>query len=262
MRENDRVVCWFSCGATSAVAAKLAIQKYGHKDLYVVYCDTGSEHPSNADFLKSIEGWLRHPITILKSSQYADIWAVFEQTRFLVGPQGARCTAELKKALRLEFQRPYDIQVFGYHVGERERAAKFRANNPEVTLSTPLIEKGITDKDCLGILQLEGLPIPAMYLPQKSGAPYSHNNCIGCPKGGMGYWNKIRIDFPAVFERMAKVERTLGIAINKREGEGRSRIPVYLDELPPDAGDFAAEEAITCDLLCGMHLQGIRGRDA
>jgi hypothetical protein len=33
-----RVVSWFSCGAASAVASKLAIQQYGAVD--VVYCDT------------------------------------------------------------------------------------------------------------------------------------------------------------------------------------------------------------------------------
>ena len=29
---------------------------------------------------------------------------------------------------------------------------------------------------------------------------YPNNNCIGCVKGGMGYWNHIRKDFPEVFE--------------------------------------------------------------
>ncbi len=32
---------------------------------------------------------------------------------------------------------------------------------------------------------------------------YPNNNCIGCVKGGMGYWNKIRKDFPEVFQKRA-----------------------------------------------------------
>ena len=27
---------------------------------------------------------------------------------------------------------------------------------------------------------------------------YPNNNCIGCIKGGMGYWNRIRKDFPDI----------------------------------------------------------------
>ncbi len=39
----SRIVVWFSCGAASAVAAKLAVEKYNN--VMVVYCDTGGEHP-------------------------------------------------------------------------------------------------------------------------------------------------------------------------------------------------------------------------
>ncbi len=55
------------------------------------------------------------------------------------------------------------------------------------------------------MIERAGIELPAMY---KLG--YRNNNCIGCPKGGMGYWNKIRVDFPEVFERMAALQRELG----------------------------------------------------
>ena len=44
---------------------------------------------------------------------------------------------------------------------------------------------------------------------------YNNNNCIGCVKGGIGYWNKIRVDFPAEFDRMAELERKIGHAVLK-----------------------------------------------
>ena len=56
---------------------------------------------------------------------------------------------------------------------------------------------------------------------------YPNNNCIGCIKGGMGYWNKIRTDFPDVFEHRAKLEKELGFSILK-DSHGN---PVFLDEL-------------------------------
>ena len=36
---NDRVLVSFSCGAASAVAAKMAVEKYGDR-VEVIYCDT------------------------------------------------------------------------------------------------------------------------------------------------------------------------------------------------------------------------------
>lgn len=254
--ENTRVVVWFSCGATSAVAAKLAIQKYGHEDLVIAYCDTGSEHPSNAQFMANIARWTNHPVEVLKSDTYANVDDVIERTRYLDGVAGARCTTELKKSVRLKFQQPDDIQIFGFDSSEIKRAAKFRKHNPEVMLETPLIEAGLDHGACLAMLVEAGITLPAMYLPQKSGAPYNHNNCIGCVKGGMGYWNKIRVDFPEVFALRAKQEREIGHAICATETKGRKKIPVYLDELPPDAGRFDKEKPMVCDLLCNSILKG------
>ena len=82
---------------------------------------------------------------------------------------------------------------------------------------------------------------------------YANNNCIGCVKGGSGYWNKIRRDFPEAFARMARQERKMNAAICKVEGVEngkRWRKPVFLDELPPDAGRYVDEPDIECGVLC------------
>ena len=157
---------------------------------------------------------------------------------------GARCSTELKKLPRRAFQRPDDVQVFGFTVEETARAARFRANNPEVRLSVPLIDRRLRKVDCFAVLETAGIARPAMYA-----LGYRNNNCLGCVKGGAGYWNKIRRDFPAVFVRMATLERSLDVAICKTEvGDVRQRI--FLDELPPDAGRYEDLD-FTCGLFCG-----------
>jgi hypothetical protein len=95
----NRVLCWFSCGAASALAAKLAVQKYG--DLCeVVYCDTlAYEHPDNRRFMLDVEGWLDKPVKILKSAEYTDIYDVFLKTRWLIGTKGARPASNRYAAL-------------------------------------------------------------------------------------------------------------------------------------------------------------------
>jgi hypothetical protein len=184
-----RTLVWFSAGAASAVAALLTIA-HGD-DPTIVYVDPGSEHPDNERFLTDCEAAFGRPITRLKSDRYRDTWQVFEERRFLNSPAGALCTAELKKRVRFAFQLPDDVQVFGYTAEEVNRAERFREQNPGIELRTPLITSGLTKSDCLAMIDRMGIELPAMY---KLG--YRNNNCIGCVKGGMGYWNKIRRDFP------------------------------------------------------------------
>lgn len=246
-RDFQRVVVWYSCGVTSAIAAKLTLEKYRNVlPVSIVYTDPGSEHPDNLRFIRDCENWFQQPITILKSDKYADTWEVFEKTRYLAGVKGARCTSVLKKHLRQAFEDlETDIQVFGFDAGEQKRADRFRQNNPEVWLETPLIDRGLTKSDCLAILKRQGIEIPAMY---KLG--YKNNNCIGCVKGQAGYWNKIRVDFPDVFDRMMHIEQELNAAICKSYAGDGKRKRVFLKDLPPDMGRYSAEPDIECGLLC------------
>jgi 3'-phosphoadenosine 5'-phosphosulfate sulfotransferase (PAPS reductase)/FAD synthetase len=240
-----RTVVWFSCGAASAVAAKLTASDT--PGAILAYTDPKSEHPDNARFRRDVEQWVGLPVEVLSSEKYVDTWDVWEKRRFLNGPAGALCTVELKKKLRHQFQRPDDIQVFGYTAEEQDRADRFRQLNPEVDLRTPLIEYGLTKDDCLAMVDRAGIALPAMYL-----LGYRNNNCIGCPKGGLGYWNKIRRDFPDIFNRMGALERTLGHTCS-RDDNG----PVYLDELDPTRGNHADEPSFECSLLCAIAEQDI-----
>ena len=90
------------------------------------------------------------------------------------------------------------------------------------------------------MIERAGIELPEMYR-----LGYAYNNCVGCVKGGMGYWNKIRVDFPKVFDRMARLERDLDNTILRSEGE-----PVFLDELDPNRGNHQTEPDIECSLMC------------
>ena len=229
----SRVVCWWSAGAASTVAAKLTLAQ--HPEAVLVYCETGSEHADNERFLIDCEVWLNRPIVRLRSDAYNDIWDVFNKTRYLVGPSGARCTTEMKKRVRQRFAKAEDVNVFGYTADERRRIERFKATNPEISASFPVAEALLSHADCLALIERSGLELPAMYR-----LGYANNNCIGCVKGGAGYWNKIRRDFPAVFDRMASVELALGRTVL---GD------TSLAELDPNRGS-EPEAPIECSLFC------------
>lgn len=201
-----RVVSWFSCGAASAVATKLAIAS---GPVTIAYCEVVEEHPSSMVFLKECEKWYGQEIIILGNDKYSrSIYEVFEKTRYLVGPGGARCTGELKKQVRLGFQEPNDAHVMGYTVEEQDRYDRFiDANNVECM--APLIDAGLTKSDCLAMIENAGIDLPEMY---KLG--YLNNNCIGCVKAtSPNYWVKIGQDFPEFFERMSNTEKELNRSV-------------------------------------------------
>ncbi len=241
-----RRLVWFSCGAASAVAAKLYSEKY--PECEVVYCDTLKyEHPDNLRFLQDVSEWLGKPIKILKSKRYTDIYDVFEKTGWLIGVGGARCTTELKKNVRKDYQQPGDINVFGLTCDELNRIERFEDQNPSVTVEWVLNDLGITKTDCYRLLQSAGITLPAMYL-----MGYNNNNCIGCVKGQAGYWNKIRRDFPDAFLRMATLERKMNVAINKSYAGDGKRKRVFLDELDPLAGRGVPLPDIDCGVMCTL----------
>ena len=81
---------------------------------------------------------------------------------------------------------------------------------------------------------------------------YPNNNCIGCVKGQAGYWNKIRQDFPDVFNRMAQVERELDAAINKSYAGDGKRKRIFLDEMSPSFGKELKPIVESCSFMCGV----------
>ena len=240
----SRVLVWFSCGAASAVAAKLAVDVY--PDCEVLYCDTlAYEHPDNTRFMADVSAWIGKDVTLLKSDKYKDIFDVFRRTGWLIGVGGARCTTELKKNVRKAYQKEGDLHVFGLTSDEEGRIDQFEDNNPDLELDWILRDNGVTKNDCYKMLQDASIELPEMY---KLG--YNNNNCIGCVKGGMGYWNKIRRDFPEAFDRMAALEQEMDVAICKSYAGDGKRKRVFLSDLDPNAGRDIPLPDIDCGVLC------------
>ena len=241
----SRVISWFSCGAASAYATYLAHKKYGDR-MEAVYCKVKEEHPDNLKLLRQFEEKTGIPVKIIgDDSMDFSIFEVFRKRKFIKGQTGAPCTMVLKKWVREAYERPDDVQVFGYTSEEGSRVDRFIDSNNHVDADFILYEQGVTKEACKQFISDIGLDTPTMY---KLG--YGNNNCIGCVKGGMGYWNAIRVDFPDAFDRMAKTERELGHAILK-DKDG----PVFLDELDPCRGNFKRDLPGDCGFTCEWKQQ-------
>lgn len=227
-------VAWFSAGVSSFIASYIA------KPDRIIYISVANQHPDSLRFISDCERVLGQPIEIIGSMRYGQrIENVILKERYVNGPAGAKCTMELKKRVRQEWERknavPGMTYVWGYDRDERKRADRISAAS-EFGCEFPLIERDLTKEDCHALCERLGVRRPEMY-----DLGYPNNNCVGCVKGGMGYWNRIRRDFPEVFDRMAKLEREIGHScING----------TYLDELDPDRGDMNSEVFPECSFAC------------
>lgn len=235
-----RHTVWFSCGAASAVAAMLAVDKYKDDGCSVIYCDTMStEHPDNLRFFHDVEDWIQRPILTIRSDKYSSIDDVFEKTRYMAGISGARCTTEMKKIPRIEHSSFDDVNIFGYTADEVKRADDFEERNPSLYVEWILIEEGVTKHHCLLMLEAAGIKLPTMY-----SLGFDHNNCIACVKAtSAGYWNRTRKHFPMVFAKRAEQSRRLGVRLVRWQGKR-----IFLDELPEEA--YAPDDDIECGPVC------------
>ena len=239
-------VCWISAGVSSFMAGYLA----GDVDEWI-YIDVADQHEDSIRFIKDCEKAIGKEIQILKSSQYSCVEDCVRAFGGFKNPSNgfSPCTSWLKMRIRKEWEEQHKdyklTYVWGFDYKERNRAERIIEANPQADHEFPLIDKILLKEEVHGLFERTfDFARPAMY---EMG--YSNNNCIGCVKGGMGYWNRIRQDFPEVFEKRAKLERTVGHSILK-DANG----PVYLDELDPERGDMKTEVMPECGMMCYLSL--------
>lgn len=233
-------VCWLSAGVSSFIAGYLVKDTVDE----FIYIDIKDQHPDSMRFIKDCEKVLGKEIIIL-ISPYETVENAIKGAGVITLRNGfAPCTNYLKKRVRKEWEykyKDYDITyVWGFDVEEKHRAERLIEANPNMKHEFPLIDKQLTKQEVHGVCYEIGIKRPAMY-----DLGYNNNNCIGCVKGGMGYWNKIRVDFPDVFKSRAELERQIDASILKE---------YYLDELPVDKGRMSDEIMQECNIFCQLNL--------
>ena len=240
-------VAWLSAGVSSFIAAYLIRDEID--EFY--YIDIDDQHPDSMRFIKDCETALGRPIKILKSNYGSVENAILAQGCIRMVKTGfAPCTAYLKRRVRKEqfevlHQNDEITYVWGFDSTKHEqtRADRIVEAMPQYNHRFPLIEQGLTKQDAHAVLRRLNIRRPAMY-----DLGYQNNNCVGCVKGGMGYWNKIRQDFPDVFKARAELERKLNSSCLKE---------CFLDELAPDRGKADNEILEDCGIFCEIAARKI-----
>jgi len=246
VKDGETIAVWFSCGAASAVAAKLTVEAYGARcTVRVLNNPIAEEDADNRRFLADVQVWLGREIEPVVAAKYpaSSVVEVWDKRKFMSGPLGAPCTVELKKVARQEWERAnvVDWHVLGFTADEKTRHERFVLSERSNVLPV-LIDAGMTKADCYRMLTDAGLALPRVYA-----MGYPNANCIGCVKATSAtYWNHVRRAHPDVFADRAAQSRRLGARLTRVKGER-----LFLDELPADAvGKPMKNMDFECGIFC------------
>lgn len=237
------IAVWFSCGAASAVAAKLTVDQYGKDKVRVVNCPVIEEHEDNLRFMRDVEAWIGIKIETASNPKFpsnsaVDVWA---KRKFMSGPHGAPCTIELKKEARYAWEKlnKPDFHVLGFTMDELDRHERFVQTERENVIPV-LIKAALRKRDCLAMLRNAGITPPAIY-----GFGFPNANCIGCVKAtSVAYWKLVRSHFPSTFAKRVEQSKELGAKLLIVKG-----VRTFLDDLPAEDSS-QVEMNFDCGVFC------------
>ena len=230
-----KTIAWFSGGVSSFISIYMLKDQIDE----IYFIDVKEQHPDTYRFLSDCEKAIGRKFTIIKNEKTYSAVEIIRKRRYINGPSGAPCTSELKRKVRQRWEQTQEDllrYVWGYDSEEKHRAERLLQTTPEHEHVFPLIDAMLTKDEVHGLLERLGIKRPLMYE-----LGFRNNNCVGCVKGGMGYWNMIRKHFPTRFNEMAALEREIGATCIKG---------VYLDELDPERGRIDDEVMGECGILC------------
>jgi PP-loop superfamily ATP-utilizing enzyme len=266
---NKKIIAWWSGGITSAVTCKLCIDLFGLENVRFIFIDTHNEDEDTYRFKKDCEQWFGAEIETICSNEYNSVQEVWRKHKSLNVATGAICSTMLKRRVREVWQKTneYDYQAFGFELSESKRALSMTINHPKVKAIYPLLLYGLSKKDCIRIVQEAGLQVPRMYE-----LGYKNNNCFktGCVQGGIGYWQKIKREYPLKFEAMAQMEHELteakGEPVTMLKDQSKIAIEsgntlVFLKKHPDyphlkcidDMRECKVEPLFECNGFCGLN---------
>ena len=173
----------------------------------ILFCDTGLEFPQMYDHLKKLEKYIGREITYLKAEhsfeyyfseympkrknpklrQYAgNSWA---------GPRNRWCTGMLKtrviRAYLKELKKEYDvIEYIGIAADEPKRIKEGGCY--------PLVEWGMTEKDCLAYCYTKGFDWGGLY------EIFHRVSCWCCPLQALSELRKLYVHFPDLWAQLRR----------------------------------------------------------
>jgi hypothetical protein len=134
----------FSGGKSSAL---MTILEYNPNTDYVLFCDTGREHPKTYKFINDFEAFENIPIIKLGGSDSFDKFLMKRDYELIPNMMKRACTIELKVNIARRWARQNVgmsyINLIGFRADEKERVIKNKKRWQQVEQKFPLFERNI-----------------------------------------------------------------------------------------------------------------------
>lgn len=197
----------FSGGLCSFWAAHRVVQRFGAKDVVLLFADTLIEDEELYIFNGKASEVLGVPIT--RISAELTPWQLFRQHGMIGNARFPICSVYLKREPLDEWRRKNCLEMdsiiyVGFDWTEQHRLDDLRSVKPSWRFEAPMTESPIWDK-CKMQTEAEklGLIIPKLY---KLGFP--HNNCGGrCVRAGISHWVHLYRTLPSRFKEWEDEEQ-------------------------------------------------------
>lgn len=198
----------FSGGACAFWAAHRTIERFGFKNVILLFADTLEEDDDLYTFLHQSSELLGVPIT--RVSIELGVWALFRREGLIGSDLYPICSTKLKREPLNEWmEQNYSMDrnqsqlwredatvVMGFDWTEGHRVSHLQQEHPTWRISAPMTDEPIWDK-CKIITESVKLGLPEQTL-YKLGFP--HNNCGGtCVRGGITHWVHVHKHRPKKF---------------------------------------------------------------
>lgn len=215
-KNTEFALVFYSGGAGSWAAAKMAAQEFGAENTTLLFTDTKIEHPDLYVFLR--EGAAQLGCRLVEIADGRTPFEVFRDVKIIGNTRIDPCSRVLKRELAQAWIEKncdpenttlvFGIDSFEYHRfddgegrGVRPRYAALGWPHTKCLASYGIFTKPYV----LSMIAEAGLPLPELY---RKGFP--HNNCGGaCVKAGRAQWAHLLLNSPETYEKWEKDEAEL-----------------------------------------------------
>lgn len=233
-------IVFFSSGIASWVTAKRVVERFGPKDVLLVFADTLIEDEDNYRFLHEAASNTKAELVILKDGR--DPWDVFKDDRFLGNSRLATCSKRLKQQVCRKFVDSVNEEVvlyLGIDWQEAHRTEAIVKGWSPYTVDFPLMwDPWLERPDFFALAAKEKIRPPRLY---EMG--FAHANCGGfCVKAGHSAFRHLLEHFPERYQYHSGKEQEIRDYLGKdvaimRDRSGGKSTPMTME-------DFKARQSV------------------
>ena len=197
-------------GGKDSTAMLLRLLEEGRPVDDIVFCDTTAEFPQMYEHIAQVEKYIGRKITILKPEHNFEYMMLeYEQKKGKnkgqkgYGWANARarwCTAYFKREQINRYLKKMEDDVAQYIGVAADEIIRTHNNKDGRTLIYPLVEWGMTEKDCLQYCYDRGFTWGGLY------EKFTRLSCYLCPFGTMNNLRTLRKYFPDLWQHMKELD--------------------------------------------------------